>query len=324
MQKRKDGALKNSLHPRNKNRENYDLEALVLLKPELTDCLQNNSYGTTTINFSNPVAVKLLNQALLHKYYGLKKWNFPNQNLCPPIPGRADYLHYLADLLAENNKGSIPYGSQITGLDIGVGASCIYPILGVAEYQWDFIGTDIDPASISSAEKIVRDNQKLEGKINIRLQKNPQQIFAGILNTEDKVDFTICNPPFHSSMEEALKGSRRKIKNLTGKRNKAIKLNFSGNHNELVTKGGEIRFIETMINESLSFSTNVFWFTTLISKQSNLRKIELLLEKAKVKDFKVIPIGTGNKKSRIMAWTYLSKNDQKIWQSKRWNSVTIS
>lgn len=324
MRNKKDGALKNSLHPRNRNRENYDLEALVLLKPELTDYLKNNSHGNATINFSDPAAVKLLNQALLHKYYGLKKWNFPNQNLCPPIPGRVDYLHYMADLLAENNKGSIPYGGHITGLDIGVGASCIYPILGVAEYQWDFIGTDIDPVSISSAEKIVRDNQKLGGKINFRLQKNPQQIFAGILSTEDKVDFTICNPPFHSSIQEALKGSRRKIKNLTGKRNKAIKLNFSGNYTELVTKGGEIRFIETMIKESLSFSTNVFWFTTLVSKQSNLHKIELLLEKAKVRDFKVIPIGTGNKKSRIMAWTYLSKKDQKIWQAKRWNSVTIS
>ena len=32
---------------------------------------------------------------------------FPNENLCPPIPGRADYIHHIADLLSINNNKQI-------------------------------------------------------------------------------------------------------------------------------------------------------------------------------------------------------------------------
>jgi 23S rRNA (adenine1618-N6)-methyltransferase len=38
-------------------------------------------------------------------------------------------------------------------LDIGTGASCIYPILGQTVYQWHFVASDIDPISINTAKK---------------------------------------------------------------------------------------------------------------------------------------------------------------------------
>jgi len=163
------------LHSRNKNRERYDLNALTTSNPELVNYVKPNKYGEDSVDFSNPVAVKALNKALLNHYYGIKNWEFPDENLCPPIPGRADYIHQIADVLAENNFDTIPRGDKITCLDIGVGASCIYPIIGVTEYGWKFIGSDIDPKSIESAKNIVNSNSSLKDKIECRLSAKKEK-----------------------------------------------------------------------------------------------------------------------------------------------------
>jgi len=310
--------VKARLHPRNRNRERYDLSALTASNPELAVFVKPNKYGVDSVDFSNPVAVKLLNKALLSHYYGIKSWQFPDENLCPPIPGRADYIHHIADLLSENNHGSIPIGEKITCLDIGMGANCIYPIIGVTEYGWKFIGSDIDPKAIVSAQHIVSANSSLKDKIECRLQNNPKNVFHGIIGGTDKFDLSICNPPFHSSAENAQKGSQRKVKNLSGKKVKAPKLNFAGISNELICEGGEYSFIHTMARESKEISKNCYWFSTLVSKQSNLKGIYSFLEKIEASQIKTIPMGTGNKSSRIVAWTFLSKGEQNEWRKTRW------
>ena len=306
------------LHIRNKNRERYDLEALKVAVPELADHITINKYDAESVDFANPVAVKLLNKALLNHYYGIRNWDFPAENLVPPIPGRADYLHYMADLLGQSNFGDLPEGDTIKVLDIGVGASCIYPIIGVTEYGWNFIGSDIDAQSIESSTNIVNSNPSLEGKVECRLQEDPKAFFAGILSNEEKIDFSMCNPPFHSSTEEAQKVSHRKVKNLSGKKSAKVELNFAGISNELICEGGEAKFIHNMITESQDFAKNCFWFTTLVSKQSTLKGIYKSLNEMEVAQVKTIPIGTGNKSSRIIAWSFLSKEEQKEWRETRW------
>lgn len=310
---------KTSLHPRNKNRDRYDLKALTNTIPALANYVQPNQLGNPTINFADPKAVKLLNQALLHHYYGIAHWDFPEENLCPPIPGRAEYIHHIADLLGESNANSIPKGAKITCLDIGVGASCIYPIIGVVEYGWRFVGSDIDPKSIYNAEQIVRFNPSLKGKIKLRIQRNPQFIFKDIITTKDQFDVTICNPPFHASKAELLQGNQRKVKNLRGKNTATPQFNFSGNSNELIYQGGEFRFIKNMIKESKTFAKSVFWFSTLVSKVSNLKKIEQELAKYHPVEQRTMEIKTGNKTARIVAWTYLTSAEQTIWQQQRWD-----
>lgn len=307
---------KTRLHARNKNRERYDLKALVITVPELKNYIQSNKTGTDSVDFSNPAAVKLLNKALLHQYYGITYWEFPEENLCPPIPGRADYLHQIADILAENNFGKIPTGDKITCLDIGLGASCIYPIIGVTEYGWRFIGSDIDPKSIASARQIVNANSILKDKVECRLQNDPSAIFNGILGKEEKIAFVLCNPPFHASIADAQKGSRRKIKNLTGKKVKTPELNFAGIRNELVCDGGAFQFIQNMIRESKAFAKNCYWFSTLVAKQAHLKGIYKSLEKIGAVQVKTIPMGTGNKSSRIVAWSFLSKEEQQAWRTR--------
>ena len=310
---------KTRLHSRNKNRDRYDFSALTELNSELRQHIRPNKYGGKSINFSNPVAVRELNKSLLNQYYGIKNWEFPDDNLCPPIPGRADYIHHIADLLAENNLGNIPKGYKVTCLDIGMGASCIYPLIGAVEYGWKFIASDIDEKSIKSAKKIINSNSLIKDNIECRLQKNKNLIFKNIINENEKIDLIICNPPFHSSKEEAQKSTLRKLRNLSDKKLKKTHVNFAGVNNEIIFEGGEIKFIENIINESKKYSKNCYWFSTLVSKQTNLKRTYKLIDKTGAYFIKTIPMGTGNKSTRIVAWTFLSKDEQIKWREERWN-----
>lgn len=309
-------STKTRLHPRNRNRDKYNLGALTKAVPELNNHIIPNRAGEDSVDFSNPKAIRFLNKALLHHYYDVKNWDFPEDNLCPPIPGRADYIHYIADTLSESNFGKIPVGENIKILDIGVGASCIYPIVGATEYKWNFVGSDISQKSIDSSKKIISDNPTIQDKIEFRLQNTPKNIFKGIIDQDEKFEAVVCNPPFHSSSDDAEKVTRRKVKNLTGKRIKNIDL--AGVHDELICEGGEYKFIESMVRESQKFSRKCLWFSTLVSKQSNLKAIQKLLQNTHTKKVKIIPMGTGNKTTRIVAWTYLSKDEQKEWRETKW------
>lgn len=304
MSKKPNQKQKAELHPRNKNRDQYDLKAMVESIPDLKHYIIKNKRGDDSINFSNPAAVKMLNTAILNHYYEIKYWEFPDENLCPPIPGRADYIHYIADLLAESNDGNIPKGEKITCLDIGTGASCIYPIIGISEYQWDFIASDTHSQSLKVAEKIVNTNPSLKGKVDLRLQKNPNNIFQGIIHRSEKIDITICNPPFHASMTDAVEGTKRKLRNLKLGNGNAVKRNFSGELNELVYPGGEYRFVANMISESQKFAKNCHWFSSLVSKNENLKKLNKLLQKSSATEVRTIEVKTGNKASRILAWRF--------------------
>ena len=311
---------KEKLHPRNQHKERYDFVALIKSCSELGEFVKPNIHGDDSIDFANPDAVKWLNKAILKHYYGINYWDIPENYLCPPIPGRADYIHHISDLLRTSNYGKIPTGQKVKCVDIGVGANCVYPIIGIKEYDWSFIGSDVDPISIESAQKIIDSNENLQSKIELRLQPAKNDVFRNILNEDELIDVTICNPPFHSSLEEATKGTNRKIKNLSDKKPTKTVLNFGGQNAELFCEGGEERFIGTMIRQSRQFRNSCFWFSTLVSKQSSLKSIQEALKKAEVEETITIPMGQGNKTSRIVAWTFLTKEQQKIWKNTKWNA----
>lgn len=295
-----------ALHPRNKHRGRYDFPLLIESCPELLSFVIENDYQDLSIDFSNPAAVKMLNKALLKHFYNIPHWDIPAGYLCPPIPGRADYIHHIAELLSTCNNGSVPTGSIIKCLDIGVGANCIYPLIGNREYGWSFVGVDIDPVAVASANKIIELNAGLKEHIEIRLQNNPKDIFLGVIQKNEFFDVTICNPPFHASLAEANAGTFRKLTNLTGKKIVKPTLNFGGQSNELWCVGGELRFIRDMIHQSKQFSDSCLWFSTLVSKQANLKSIYLELKKVEATKIKTLPMGQGNKISRIVAWTFHS------------------
>jgi 23S rRNA (adenine1618-N6)-methyltransferase len=306
------------LHPRNLHQGRYDLEVLMRAVPELETFVFKNEFGNLTLDFSDPKAVKSLNASLLKHFYGLGYWDIPDGFLCPPIPGRADYIHYLADLLTESNMGKRPSGENIKALDIGTGANLIYPILGNSIYGWSFVGSELNPIAVESAELILSKNPRLKAKIGVRQQADSKQIFSGIIQKEEFFDLTLCNPPFHESQEEAQAGSQRKVRNLTGKPVIKAGLNFGGQASELWTEGGELEFIRKMILESSKFKNQVFWFSTLVSKSENLKAIAEMLKSVAVTMQKTIPMAQGNKQSRFVAWTFLNEKQQKGWRAFRW------
>ncbi len=301
---------KSSLHPRNLHRNFYDFEALISVVPELKHYVFKNDYDTLTINFSISKAVRLLNKALLLQYYNVKEWDIPEGNLCPPIPGRADYVHYLADLLA-SDKGEIPTGTSVKGLDIGVGANLVYPLIANYSYGWEMLGTDINPNSLENAQNILSQNPNLSSVIHLKQQPEAEFIFNNIISKEAKFTFTMCNPPFHESEQDAMLGNRRKNNNLRKKKIQNPKLNFGGQHSELWCEGGEMAFIKKMINESVQFSSQVLWFTSLVSKKDNLHQLTTLIKNLKVLEFKIIDMAQGQKISRILAWTFIPKDNRK-------------
>lgn len=310
MKKTQNTPEKTGLHSRNPHRFRYDFEALIQAYPDLENFVFTNEYQAETIDFSNPEAVKALNKALLIANYDIQNWDIPAGYLCPPIPGRADYIHYLADLLASTNNGVIPEGENIVGLDIGIGANGIYPIIGNSAYGWSFVGTDIDEKALQNCKKIIAENPKLIDAISLQLQIEPRFIFKNIILPEDKFAFTICNPPFHSSPEEAAKSALRKVNALeTAKTDKAI-LNFGGQNTELWCKGGELGFLTQMIYESAKYPMQCLWFTTLVSKKDNLKNIYKLLNKVGAAEIKTIDMAQGQKISRIVAWSFLSPKQQ--------------
>lgn len=289
------------LHPKNKHKGKYDFEELIFKFPALKRYVKPNNFGNHSIDFFNQKAVKTLNQALLKSYYQIDFWDIPSGYLIPPIPGRGDYIHHLADLLGEE-----AVGSETKVLDVGTGSSMIYPIIGNREYGWSFIATDIDQKSIDNAAKLLEENKKLKN-IELRFQKNARDVFLGILKSTDYVDATICNPPFHASHEDAQKGTLRKLKNLNrGKKINKADLNFGGQSTELITDGGEKLFIFNMIRQSKRFATNVGWFTTLVSSGSIVPAIISSLRAHGAKS-KVIEMELGNKKSRIVCWKFIKK-----------------
>ena len=299
---------KSKLHPRNLHRQRYDLQLLCKSYPPLNEFVYVNKYDDSTIDFFNQKAVRALNQSLLKHYYNIDNYKLPSKYLFPPIPGRADYLHYIADFLVNNNELSLTDQStavtKIKCLDIGSGANCIYPIIGTRIYNWSFVGSDIDPDAIKAARSIIESNNISKKSIELRHQESPSSFFKGIIKPGEKFTISICNPPFHSSEEEAHKAGLRKVKNLKQKKFKKHALNFSGTTTELWCNGGERKFITDMIKESKEFASSCSFFSSLVSKETTLPAIYKAFKQVKAKSFKNIEMGQGNKKSRIVAWRF--------------------
>lgn len=299
----KNSAEKHSLHPRNRHRGRYDFPALIASHPPLAACVAVNQYGDESVDFADPAAVRTLNQALLKHFYQIEQWTIPDGFLCPPVPGRADYIHHLADLLAEDNQGRLP--QDLTVLDIGCGANCIYPLIGYREYGWRFTGSEVNEEAMRAANAIIAANPGLNRGIRLRRQKDPQAIFQGTIHKNEQYHAVICNPPFHASASEARQGSQRKVRNLGLDKN--APLNFGGQQDELWCEGGEKAFISRMITESITFARQCVWFTSLVSRKENLPELWRALEEAGAVVVRTVNMAQGQKQSRFIAWSFMDK-----------------
>ncbi len=294
------------LHKHNKHSEGYNFEALITKKPALEAYVFQNSFGNLTINFADPKAVKLLNTALLKHYYGIKYWQFSDEHLCPPIPGRVEYIHLLNDLLQSSGLKN-----NLTILDIGTGATCIYPLLGNAEYNWHFIASETDSSAFKTAQVIIEKNN-LNKVISLKHQDNPLHVLTGIIKSSDAIAASMCNPPFYKNEEEAMQSTKRKLKGLGLSTYKVVR-NFSGTAQELWYPGGEKAFLHNYLYQSSLFKTNCFWYTSLVSKKEHIKSMRKSLNKLGATNIKVLEMALGNKISRVVAWTFLTDKEQRTW-----------
>lgn len=311
--------IKAGLHPRNRHKGHYDFAALTRANPALNGHLVASPAGGRTLDFANPDAVKALNSALLSVQYNIRGWDIPQGYLCPPVPGRADYLHTLADLLGDSHDGKIPTGKKLVGLDLGTGANLIYPLIGSHDYGWSFVGSDIDQTALDNAERLLDANPTSAQRISLRLQPDANALFRQIIKPDEQFDFTLCNPPFHASAEAARAANQRKWQQL-GKQaeSKAGMLNFGGQASELHCEGGEAGFLSRMAIESAEFGQQVFWFSSLVSNAESLKQLPAQLRALGATDVRTMDMAQGQKRSRLLAWTFLDKKQRRAWRKARW------
>uniref|UniRef100_A0A3B0N6M7 U6 small nuclear RNA (adenine-(43)-N(6))-methyltransferase n=1 Tax=Theileria annulata TaxID=5874 RepID=A0A3B0N6M7_THEAN len=232
--------------------------------------------------------------------------------LAPCVPNRLSYIRAISSLLClKNNESHISdieahninsdeqLKLNIIVLDIGTGASCIYPLIGTSENSWNFIGTDIDNLTLELARENVEINH-LEDRINLRLQRTPTLIFNSILYSHELVAMTMCNPPFHSSLEMTnlnprtfSTGTERELvfsipedTNLSTEQSYMDNIECIGNSTVtgqlkfmLTEKHGDLAFIEIMLQESKLYCHNIVWFTTLVPRMSTLKKIKNIIHR---------------------------------------------
>ncbi len=283
------------MHDNNPHKHGYDLQQLAQSYPALEPFFITKEDGQISIDFSDADAVLALNAALLKLHYGVENYTLPQGYLSPPVPSRVDYLLHIADLVGKDHK---------TGLDIGTGANMIYPILGTALFNWKMVGSEVDEDSYAFAkalkEQISLPKSHKKSHLEIRLQSDRGSILKNIIKPNELYDFTMCNPPFYSSENEAFKANKRKNANLG---TVSYHRNFKGKSHELWCNGGEALFAKRLIKESVDFQKQVGWFTCLISRKENVPKLEKQLNKLGA-THQVIPMNSGQKKSRFIAWKF--------------------
>ncbi|PYH87669.1 DUF890 domain protein [Aspergillus ellipticus CBS 707.79] len=281
---------------RNIYKDEVDFSALALQSPAFAKHLKANGQ----LDFSDPDAVRQLTTSLLQRDFDLTV-EIPGNRLCPPVPNRLNYILWLQDLLdttGDQYQDDYDPDREVVGLDIGTGCCSIYPLLGCSmRPHWSFVATDIDDDNIRTSRETVSAN-KLDSRVKIIKTDPKDDLFAlDSMLKLDRLDFTMCNPPFYSSRDELLASAEAK--------ERPPFTACTGSEIEMVTSGGEIAFITRMIEESLRLRDKVHWYTSMLGKLSSVSVlIEKLLEH-KNNNYAVTEFVQGNKTRRwAIAWSW--------------------
>lgn len=282
-------ALNKYMHPRNvyKNRK-PDFNALSVKFDYFREKVTVNDSGKVILDFKDPSALRALTQALLEADFGLVV-TMPLDRLIPTVPQRLNYILWLEDIVGKENGAK--------GIDIGTGASCIYPLLGCRVNQWRFVASEIDDQNIYFANKNIASNKMEE---NIKVKKVTDDILLiGLIDEEDTYDFCMCNPPFYSDHLEA--------QGITSSRNDNRSESSSvstASEAESIAWGGEVRFVTQMIDESLVLKTKVRVYTSLLGKKNSLAMLKDVLQQKQVPKFGSTEFCQGRTMRWGIAWTF--------------------
>ena len=195
------------------------------------------------------------------------------------------------NMITEEEEQKLTKVRCIKGLDIGTGASLIYPILGYKMFGWHFVASEKNKEALKSALKIQKNN---DFQPFIEIREAITGIFKGIINkNEDFFDFSMCNPPFFESLDEQKSVSWRtcEIKEFEGE-----------------FEGGELEFMKKSFEESLEFKENVGVFTSLVGRKKDFELFLDFLDKRKNEEKFEIESKTlymGKNARWVVAWRFL-------------------
>ncbi|KAL7270778.1 hypothetical protein RUND412_006500 [Rhizina undulata] len=287
------------MHPRSPYVDYVNFAQLAKDCPSLAKYLT----GPSHIDFKDPDALRELTKSLLKHHFGLDV-ELPEDRLCPAVPNRLNYILWIQDLI-DSTTGKFAddgnSGKMIVGLDVGTGASCIYPLLGCAQRNtWDFIGTDIDAKSLQIARDNVQRNVGTLGPERIKIfESSPEgDIFPLDALGIEKLDFTMCNPPFYSSIDDLFNSAKQK--------NLPPSSACTGTTIEMVTPGGELSFAQRMLTESLHLRERISWYTTMFGKLSSVSSLisSLKSHPELSGNWAVGELVQGGTKRWVVAWSF--------------------
>lgn len=272
-----------------------DFAVLALQDADFAKILKSNGQ----LDFSNPESVQQLTKSLLKRDFGLTI-ELPPDRLCPPVPNRINYVLWVQNLLdstSDSYSDRYDPGREVIGLDIGTGASCIYPLLGCAQRpKWRFAGTDIDDKSLQFAKKNVVGNH-LQDRIKLLQTQSDSPLLPLDIMGLENIDFSMCNPPFYESTAEMLASAKAK--------QRPAFTACTGSETEMVTEGGEVAFVSKIIDESLILCHRVQWYTSMLGKFSSVATVIEKLRAHNIGNYAATEFIQGNKTRRWgIAWSF--------------------
>ena len=290
-----------------------------------------------------------LTRGLLHWYFDLTLQHIPEKHLCPPVPNRFFYVHWIQTHLLpllSKESGRFDYDSDDSegdtndgalalypyGLDIGVGANCIYPMLNAKFFRYNMVGTDIDNDALKVAQANVEANH-LQGKIKLfqvapsyaqqqasSSPSAPESVGGPVsraLQTwqssqrpeqreQQRLQFVMTNPPFYDPQEEQTVMTDARVGD--GRARTAMTVS------EGTYPGGEVGFVTDMIADSLrqrndvelngSLLSSPLWYSSMLGKKASLVKLQkLLTHTLGPGHVEVTDYGPGQYTRWFLAWT---------------------
>ncbi|XP_066551841.1 RNA N(6)-adenosine-methyltransferase mettl16 [Amia ocellicauda] len=283
-------ALNKSMHPRNRYKDKPpDFAYLASKYPEFQQHVHTNLTGRVGLNFKEPEAVRALTCTLLKEDFGLTI-EIPLERLIPTVPLRLNYIHWVEDLIGG--------GGPRRGIDIGTGASCIYPLLGATMNGWYFLATEVDDICYDYAKRNVEQNHLSD---LIKVVKVPQKtLLMDALKEETALvyDFCMCNPPFFANQLEA-KG----VNSRNARRPPPSSVN-TGGVTEIMAEGGELEFVKRIIHDSLQLKKRLRWYSCMLGKKCSLTPLKEELRKQGVPKVTHTEFCQGRTMRWALAWSF--------------------
>ncbi|KAF7503624.1 hypothetical protein GJ744_003446 [Endocarpon pusillum] len=294
--------------PRDIYEHDVNFTALALQDPAFAKKLKPNKQ----LDFSDPESVLQLTKSLLHRDFEIDI-ELPNDRLCPPVPNRFNYIIWLQDLVdstSHDYRESYDPRREVVGVDIGTGASAIYPLLGCRQRpNWRFIATEADEKSFDYARRNVARNGLADRIQVLKVEdaggKDGPLVPESVLEKFERIDFVMTNPPFHSSQHSLLTSASSKSRPPNSV--------CTGSPSEMITPGGEVGFVTRLIHQSVSVQqekrttrTKVQWWSSMLGKLSSVGVVVERLRKAGCRNWAVKEfVHPGGKTRRwAVAWSF--------------------